>query len=90
MYEEFLHKSVSDWTDKLFTSTLTGAAGVLAIFLILLVVLLYKYKQVSSVLSDMNIRYELKDKMRTFCFTSLAYYLSLCFRNPGMRFVGGL
>uniref|UniRef100_A0A8C7ZK33 receptor protein-tyrosine kinase n=1 Tax=Oryzias sinensis TaxID=183150 RepID=A0A8C7ZK33_9TELE len=42
---EFLHKSVSDWTDKLFTSTLTGAAGVLAIFLILLVVLLYKYKQ---------------------------------------------
>uniref|UniRef100_A0A8C8E154 receptor protein-tyrosine kinase n=1 Tax=Oryzias sinensis TaxID=183150 RepID=A0A8C8E154_9TELE len=32
-------------SDKLFTSTLTGAAGVLAIFLILLVVLLYKYKQ---------------------------------------------
>lgn len=37
---------VSDRTDKLFTSTLTGAAGVLAIFLFLLVFLLYKYKKV--------------------------------------------
>lgn len=34
------------WADKLFTSTLTGAAGVLAILLLLLVFLLYKYKQV--------------------------------------------
>ncbi|CAG06279.1 unnamed protein product, partial [Tetraodon nigroviridis] len=32
-------------SEKLFTSTLTGAAGVLAIFLLLLVFLLYKYKQ---------------------------------------------
>ncbi|XP_003970402.2 macrophage colony-stimulating factor 1 receptor 1 isoform X2 [Takifugu rubripes] len=32
-------------SDKLFTSTLIGAAGVLAIFLLLLVFLLYKYKQ---------------------------------------------
>lgn len=39
-----------DCTDKLFTSTLTGAAGVLAIFLLLLVFLLYKYKQVSFII----------------------------------------
>lgn len=32
-------------SDKLFTSTLTGAAGVLAILLVLLVFLFYKYKQ---------------------------------------------
>ncbi|XP_037635499.1 macrophage colony-stimulating factor 1 receptor [Sebastes umbrosus] len=32
-------------SDKLFTSTLTGAAGILAILLVLLVFLLYKYKQ---------------------------------------------
>lgn len=32
--------------DKLFTSTLTGAAGILAIFLVLLLFLFYKYKQV--------------------------------------------
>lgn len=32
--------------DKLFTSTLTGAAGVLAVLLLLLGFLLYKYKQV--------------------------------------------
>ncbi|XP_039669924.1 macrophage colony-stimulating factor 1 receptor 1-like isoform X2 [Perca fluviatilis] len=34
-----------DVSDKLFTSTLTGAAGILAILLLLLVFLLYKYKQ---------------------------------------------
>ncbi|XP_029917373.1 macrophage colony-stimulating factor 1 receptor isoform X2 [Myripristis murdjan] len=34
-----------DVTDKLFTSTLTGAAGILTILLVLLVFLLYKYKQ---------------------------------------------
>uniref|UniRef100_A0A4W6C4I4 receptor protein-tyrosine kinase n=1 Tax=Lates calcarifer TaxID=8187 RepID=A0A4W6C4I4_LATCA len=33
------------WTDKLFTSTLIGAAGILAILLVLLVFLFYKYKQ---------------------------------------------
>lgn len=32
-------------SDKLFTSTLTGAAGVLAILLVLLIFLFYKYKQ---------------------------------------------
>uniref|UniRef100_A0A8C4EKW8 receptor protein-tyrosine kinase n=1 Tax=Dicentrarchus labrax TaxID=13489 RepID=A0A8C4EKW8_DICLA len=32
-------------SDKLFTSTLTGAAGILAILLVLLVFLFYKYKQ---------------------------------------------
>uniref|UniRef100_A0A8C5DMS9 receptor protein-tyrosine kinase n=1 Tax=Gouania willdenowi TaxID=441366 RepID=A0A8C5DMS9_GOUWI len=32
-------------SDTLFTSTLTGAAGILAILLVLLVFLLYKYKQ---------------------------------------------
>ncbi|XP_034399229.1 macrophage colony-stimulating factor 1 receptor [Cyclopterus lumpus] len=32
-------------SDKLFTSTLTGAAGILTILLVLLVFLLYKYKQ---------------------------------------------
>ncbi|XP_033488782.2 macrophage colony-stimulating factor 1 receptor isoform X1 [Epinephelus lanceolatus] len=32
-------------SDKLFTSTLTGAAGILTILLLLLVFLLYKYKQ---------------------------------------------
>ncbi|KAF7668449.1 hypothetical protein LDENG_00011930 [Lucifuga dentata] len=32
-------------SDKLFTSTLTGAGGILAILLVLLVFLLYKYKQ---------------------------------------------
>ncbi|KAM4733112.1 macrophage colony-stimulating factor 1 receptor isoform 2-T3 [Anableps anableps] len=32
-------------SDKLFTTTLTGAAGILAILLLLLVILLYKYKQ---------------------------------------------
>lgn len=32
-------------SDKLFTSTLTGAAGILAILLVLLIFLLYKYKQ---------------------------------------------
>nr|XP_046261801.1 macrophage colony-stimulating factor 1 receptor [Scatophagus argus] len=32
-------------SDKLFTSTLTGAAGILVILLVLLVFLLYKYKQ---------------------------------------------
>uniref|UniRef100_A0A672YXG1 receptor protein-tyrosine kinase n=1 Tax=Sphaeramia orbicularis TaxID=375764 RepID=A0A672YXG1_9TELE len=35
----------SAWTDKLFSSTLMGAAGVLAILLVLLVFLFYKYKQ---------------------------------------------
>ncbi|KAM4622064.1 macrophage colony-stimulating factor 1 receptor [Polymixia lowei] len=34
-----------DVSDKLFTSTLTGAAGILAILLVLVVFLLYKYKQ---------------------------------------------
>ncbi|XP_072251920.1 macrophage colony-stimulating factor 1 receptor 1-like isoform X2 [Leuresthes tenuis] len=32
-------------SDKLFTSTLTGAAGILAVLLVLLVFLFYKYKQ---------------------------------------------
>uniref|UniRef100_A0A3Q2TBM6 receptor protein-tyrosine kinase n=1 Tax=Fundulus heteroclitus TaxID=8078 RepID=A0A3Q2TBM6_FUNHE len=32
-------------SDKLFNTTLSGAAGILAIFLLLLVILLYKYKQ---------------------------------------------
>ncbi|XP_056151580.1 macrophage colony-stimulating factor 1 receptor [Lampris incognitus] len=32
-------------SDKLFTSTLTGAAGILTILLLLLIFLLYKYKQ---------------------------------------------
>ncbi|KAK5611429.1 Macrophage colony-stimulating factor 1 receptor 1 [Crenichthys baileyi] len=32
-------------SDKLFTTTLSGAAGILAILLVLLVILLYKYKQ---------------------------------------------
>ncbi|KAM3612984.1 uncharacterized protein V6R79_018301 [Siganus canaliculatus] len=32
-------------SDKLFTTTLTGSAGILAILLVLLVFLLYKYKQ---------------------------------------------
>ncbi|XP_061758118.1 macrophage colony-stimulating factor 1 receptor [Nerophis ophidion] len=32
-------------SDKLFTSTLTGSAGILSILLVLLVFLLYKYKQ---------------------------------------------
>jgi hypothetical protein len=37
---------LSDWIDIMFTSTLLGAAGVLALLLLLLMVLLYKYKQV--------------------------------------------
>lgn len=36
----------SNCADKLFTSTLTGAASVLAVLLLLLGFLLYKYKQV--------------------------------------------
>ncbi|XP_010895132.2 macrophage colony-stimulating factor 1 receptor isoform X3 [Esox lucius] len=32
-------------SDKLFTSTLLGAAGILAILILLLIILLYKYKQ---------------------------------------------
>lgn len=39
-------KLIPLWADKLFTSTLTGAAGILAILLVLLVFLFYKYKQV--------------------------------------------
>lgn len=38
----------SNQTDKLFNTTLSGAAGILAILLVLLVILLYKYKQVNT------------------------------------------
>lgn len=41
-----LLSTFSNCADKLFTSTLTGAAGVLAVLLLLLGFLLYKYKQV--------------------------------------------
>lgn len=37
---------LSDWTDKRFTTALSVAAGILAILLVLLVFLFYKYKQV--------------------------------------------
>lgn len=38
-----------NWADKLFTSTLTGAASVLAFLIMLLGFLLYKYKQVGCI-----------------------------------------